>query len=69
MKDLVKASFLLPAHNEEKIIQHALDSLQAIASPTIEVLVGLDGCTDGTKGVVERYDFVRYVEMDERVGC
>jgi glycosyltransferase involved in cell wall biosynthesis len=61
-------SFLIPAHNEERIIHHALDCLQAIAGPEIEVLVGLDGCTDATKDVVARYDFVSYVELDDRGG-
>jgi cellulose synthase/poly-beta-1,6-N-acetylglucosamine synthase-like glycosyltransferase len=66
--NLPSVSFLIPAHNEETVIYHALDSLQEIASPKIEVLVGLDGCTDGTKEVVSRYPFVRYIELDERGG-
>jgi glycosyltransferase involved in cell wall biosynthesis len=61
-------SFLIPAHNEEKIIAHALDRLQEIAGPETEVWVGLDGCTDGTEEVVTRYDFVGHVELDERGG-
>jgi cellulose synthase/poly-beta-1,6-N-acetylglucosamine synthase-like glycosyltransferase len=61
-------TFLIPAHNEEKIIHHALDNLQRIICPDMEVLVGLDGCTDGTKEVVSRYPFVRYIELDERGG-
>ena len=60
-------SFLIPAHNEEKTIAHALDCLQEIAGPETEVWVGLDGCTDGTEEVVTRYDFVGHVELDERV--
>ncbi|MBU0492668.1 MAG: glycosyltransferase [Chloroflexi bacterium] len=63
-----QVSFLMPAHNEERVIHHALDGLQQIAGPAIEVLVGLDGCTDGTGAVVGRYDFARVVEMDERGG-
>jgi glycosyltransferase involved in cell wall biosynthesis len=68
MHSTPKLSFLVPAHNEEKVIGVALDHLRFIAGSKIEVLVGLDGCTDGTKGVVERYDFARCVEMDERGG-
>lgn len=63
-----KISFLVPAHNEEQVIHHALDNLQRIASPDVEVLVGLDGCTDGTGDIVRRYDFPRVVELDERGG-
>jgi len=61
-------SFLIPAHNEENIIGHALDGLAAIARPDVEVLVGLDGCTDGTRAVVERYSFANWIELDERGG-
>lgn len=63
-----KISFLMPAHNEDKVIGTALNQLQTIAGPDIEVLVGLDGCTDGTKDVVSCYDFVSYVELEERGG-
>lgn len=65
---LPQVSFLIPAHNEEKIIHRALDNLEEILCPEIEVLVGLDGCTDGTKEVVSRYAFAHQVELDERGG-
>jgi cellulose synthase/poly-beta-1,6-N-acetylglucosamine synthase-like glycosyltransferase len=61
-------SFLVPAHNEEGMIHHALDNLQNLSGPKIEVIVGLDGCTDGTKAVVETYPFAKWVELDERGG-
>ena len=61
-------SFLIPAHNEEGVIHHALDGLAAIAGPKVEVLVGLDGCSDGTRDVVERYPFTRWIELAERGG-
>jgi len=63
-----RISFLIPAHNEQKVIATPLDALGRIADRRLEVLVGLDGCTDGTKEVVERFPFVKYVEMDERGG-
>ena len=61
----LSVSFLIPAHNEERIIGHALDGLAAIARPDVEVLVGLDGCTDGTKAIVKRYPFAKWVELDD----
>lgn len=61
-------SFLIPAHNEEKVIGHALEGLAPIVGPDVEVLVGLDGCTDGTRAVVERCPFAKWIELDERGG-
>jgi glycosyltransferase involved in cell wall biosynthesis len=58
----------MPAHNEEGIIERALDALERLKCPEVEVLVGLDGCTDGTREIVQRYDFVRFVELKERCG-
>jgi cellulose synthase/poly-beta-1,6-N-acetylglucosamine synthase-like glycosyltransferase len=61
-------TFLVPAHNEERVIGRALDALGNIARPDIEVLVGLDGCTDGTRAIVERYPFAKWIGLDERRG-
>jgi cellulose synthase/poly-beta-1,6-N-acetylglucosamine synthase-like glycosyltransferase len=61
-------TFLVPAHNEERVIGRALDALGNIAQPDIEVLVGLDGCTDGTRAIVERYPFAKWIGLDERRG-
>lgn len=65
-----KVSFLIPAHNEGKIISSALDNLKRINSfyRNIEVLVGLDGCTDNTLEVVKKYRFIKYFELNERKG-
>jgi len=50
-----KISFLIAAHNEEKIISKTLDNLLAIPYKNYEVLVGLDGCTDNTLEIVKEY--------------
>jgi glycosyltransferase involved in cell wall biosynthesis len=63
-----RISFLMAAHNEERVIHHALDSLRGMVDQNVEVLVGLDGCSDGTREVVGHYDFVRCVELNERKG-
>lgn len=49
-------SVLIAAHNEISNIHRKLDSLLAQGYPPdrLEVLLGADGCTDGTEGVVER---------------
>ena len=56
--------FLIPAHNEEILIQETLSSIleagrliQARMAPTAEmkIAVGLDHCTDGTRNAVSRF--------------
>ncbi|HEX8939668.1 MAG TPA: glycosyltransferase [Candidatus Limnocylindrales bacterium] len=46
----------IAAHNEERDIERAVRSCldQAYPGPPVEVLVGLDGCTDDTRGVLDR---------------
>ena len=51
----MKVSFLIPAHNEEKIIRKTLDNLLQLPYSNYEVLVGLDGCTDTTENIVRQY--------------
>src|SRR3989344_1220371 len=48
-------SFLIPAHNEEKVIAKALDNLAKLPYSNYEVLIGLDGCTDKTEEIVKKY--------------
>ena len=50
-----KLSFLIPAHNEEKIIFQALNNLSTLHYQHYEVLVGLDGCTDRTPTIVGEF--------------
>jgi cellulose synthase/poly-beta-1,6-N-acetylglucosamine synthase-like glycosyltransferase len=50
-----KISFLIAAHNEEKIIGGTLDHLLHLAYPNYEIIIGLDGCTDNTEKIVKEY--------------
>jgi len=69
-----KLSFLMAAHNEEKMIPIALKRLVEVHKdyPYIEVLIGLDGCTDKTseivRGFIRKHKFFRVFEMNERKG-
>jgi glycosyltransferase involved in cell wall biosynthesis len=45
-------SVIIPAHNEEKMIEKSLGKILKLDYPNVEVLVCLDGCTDGTERVV-----------------
>ncbi len=50
-----KISFLIPAHNEEKIIGKTLDNLFNLPYNNYEVIIGLDGCTDNTEQIVRKF--------------
>jgi len=63
-----KISFLIPAHNEERFIDRALEGLRPIADTGIEVLVGLDNCTDRTGEIVRTFSFARIIHLEERQG-
>jgi len=51
-----KISFLMTAHNEERIIRKALDNLLRIPYGNYETIIGLDGCTDSTEKIVLEYE-------------
>ena len=69
-----KLSFLISAHNEEKLISHALERLVKVQQdyPNMEVLIGMDGCTDNTPKIVAKFakehKFFKVFELNERKG-
>ncbi|MEI6731237.1 MAG: glycosyltransferase [archaeon] len=67
-----KVSFLMAAHNEEKIIYHSLNNLLNLTYGNYEVLIGLDGCTDGTEEIVREFcsksKNFRYFKLNLRSG-
>ena len=50
-----KVSFLISAHNEEKLIRRPLENLLHLPYDRYEVLIGLDGCTDRTEEIVRSF--------------
>lgn len=50
-----KVTVLIPAHNEEQMIDSALKAAVAIDYPDYEVVVVDDGSSDGTRAIVENY--------------
>lgn len=50
-----RVSIIVPAHNEERVIDEALTSLRASAYSDFEVIVAADRCTDQTADIVERH--------------
>ncbi|MBS3072639.1 glycosyltransferase [Candidatus Pacearchaeota archaeon] len=67
-----KISFIIPAHNEEKIISETLNNLINFPLKEYEVLIGLDGCTDKTKDIVisfvSKSKKFKYFELKSRSG-
>ncbi len=51
----MKLSFLIAAHNEEKIIRKTLENLLNLPYKDYEVILGLDGCTDRTEEIVKEF--------------
>lgn len=52
----LKISFLVAAHNEEKIIASCLNNLFHLPYNNYEIIVGLDGCTDNTEKIVKEFE-------------
>ncbi len=50
-----KISVIIPAHNEEKLIGVALESLLRQSFENFEIIVVNDGSTDNTRKIVENY--------------
>jgi len=70
LKHKYNLSVIIPAHNEEKNIGVALDSLAELRRnyPNTQVICGLDGCDDHTKEIMKRYEFVEHFEFHQRQG-
>ena len=51
----MKFSIIIPAHNEEKHIRKALESIKQQSFKDYEVLVICDACTDNTKQIALEY--------------
>jgi len=67
-----KISFLIAAHNEEKIIEKTLRNLFYLPYDNYEVVVGLDGCEDKTEEIVKKFvkksKKFRYYRLELRKG-
>lgn len=48
-------SLIVPAHNEEQFIDHALTTLRQSRYPALEIVVAADRCSDGTVEIVRRH--------------
>ena len=68
----IKISFLMAAHNEEKIIAKALENLISLPYKNYEIIIGLDGCTDKTEEIVNSFEKkskkIRHYNLNMREG-
>ncbi|MFV0429709.1 MAG: glycosyltransferase [Arachnia sp.] len=58
----MRASLIVPAHNEAAVIG---DLLSALPGPGLEVIVVCNGCTDGTATTARSYPGIRVIEIAE----
>jgi glycosyltransferase involved in cell wall biosynthesis len=66
-----KISVIMPVLNGERYIAQALDSIAAQSCRDFEFILVDDGCTDGTRAIVQLYEQkmpIRYVNHPERKG-
>jgi glycosyltransferase involved in cell wall biosynthesis len=57
-----KFSVIIPAHNEEEVIEKAIKSIQEQTFRDFEIIISNDGSTDRTKEIVERL-----IKKDKRI--
>jgi glycosyltransferase involved in cell wall biosynthesis len=63
-------SVIIPAHNHERYLKDAIDSVLAQVRPVEEIIVVDDGSTDGTRKLVESYGpRVRYIYQQNAGVC
>jgi glycosyltransferase involved in cell wall biosynthesis len=65
-----KVSIILPVYNGEDTLGATMDSLLAQTFSDFELIVGIDGTTDGSKAIVESYDDsrIRLIEHPKNLG-
>ena len=59
----MRFSVIIPAHNSEKFISKALDSIKNQSFQNFELIVVCDRCTDNTKAIAESYG-AKTIEVD-----
>ncbi|HET9740452.1 MAG TPA: glycosyltransferase family 2 protein [Solirubrobacteraceae bacterium] len=64
---LPSVALIIAAHDEERVIAARLENALALDYPGLEIIVSLDGSTDGTRAIVERFPGVRLL-VNERGG-
>lgn len=62
-------SIMIPAHNEESVIEYTVNNIQALNYPNFEIIIIDDRSTDNTleviKQISEKYDNVKYLHRQD----
>lgn len=62
-------SVMIPAHNEESVIEHTVNNIRNMAYPNFEIILIDDRSEDNTLGVIknlaEKYDNVKYLHREK----
>jgi glycosyltransferase involved in cell wall biosynthesis len=59
-----RLSVVIPAHNEEAVIERCLRALLDEPGGELDVVVAANGCTDRTVAIASRFDGVRVLEIE-----
>jgi len=67
-EELPEVAVMLPAHNEEAVLARRIENLLALNYPAgrLQIVVGLDGCTDGSAELASGYADRGVVVVDQR---
>lgn len=65
---LPSASLVIPAHNEEDLIEEKIKNSLALNYPDLEIIVASDGSTDRTAELSMAFEGVRFLEFERRRG-
>ena len=57
-------SIIMPTYNRANYIKDALDSIKRQTFKDYEIIVVDDGSTDNTKEIVEKYEGIRYIQLN-----
>jgi cellulose synthase/poly-beta-1,6-N-acetylglucosamine synthase-like glycosyltransferase len=67
--DKRRFAFIIPAHNEEKVLEHTLRSIQSVNYPPdlYDVIVIADNCSDKTAEIALRNGAVVFERIDDKI--
>lgn len=68
MQDQPLVSVIICAYNAQAFLKHAIECVLSQDYPTVELLVVNDGSNDGTAGIAQSFDRVRYLSHESNLG-